>query len=192
MQCWKEVRRTITGRHSDEGGNAPSVRAWRGDITAMSVDVIVNAANEGLRGGGGVDGAIHQAAGPALLEECCRLYPDGGFTGGAFVTGGHNLHAEWVIHTVGPRWTGGDRGEPELLAACYRNPLAAAADLDARTVAFPAISAGIFDYPAEKAAGIAVHTVREFLSEPGHGINEVVLVAFNSLKMAICQELLEN
>ena len=143
-QCWNEVRRIDAGRHSDEGGNAPSVRVRRGDITALSVDVIVNAASEGLRGGG-VDGAIHQAASPTLHKECCRLYPDGDFTDGAFVTGGHNLHAEWVIHTVGPRLTGGDRGEPELLAACYRNSLAATADLDARTVVFPAISAGILE-----------------------------------------------
>ena len=169
-----------------------SIRPWQGDITALSVDVIVNAANESLQGGGGVDGAIHRGAGPALLEECRTRYPDGGFTGGAFVTAGHRLNAEWVIHTIGPRWEGGNRGEPDLLADCYRNSLQATADLGARTVAFPAISTGIFGYPTEEAALIAVHTVRGSLREPGHGIDEVVLVAFNSRMMAIYQRLLET
>ena len=169
-----------------------SIRPLQCDITALSVDVIVNAANESLQGGGGVDGAIHRRAGPSLLEECRSRYPDGGFTGGAFITAGHRLNAEWVIHTIGPRWKGGDRGEPDLLADCYRSSLQAAADLGARTVAFPAISTGIFGYPTERAALIAVHTVRGFLREPGHGIEEVVLVAFDSQMMAIYQRLLET
>ena len=169
-----------------------SIRPWEGDITALNVDVIVNAANKSLQGGGGVDGAIHRGAGPALLEECRTRYPDGGFTGGAFVTAGHRLNAKWVIHTIGPHWDGGDRGESDLLADCYRNSLQATADLGARTVALPAISTGIFGYPAEEAALIAVHTVRESLREPGHGIEEVVLVAFSSRMLAIYQRFLET
>jgi O-acetyl-ADP-ribose deacetylase (regulator of RNase III) len=169
-----------------------SIRLWQGDITALSVDAIVNAANKSLRGGGGVDGAIHLVAGPALLKECKARYPDGGFTGGAFVTAGHRLKAKWVIHAVGPRWEGGDRGEPELLTDCYRNALQATADLGARTVAFPAISTGIFNYPTERAALIAIHTVRGFLREPGHGIDEVVFVVSNPQTMAIYQRLLET
>jgi O-acetyl-ADP-ribose deacetylase (regulator of RNase III) len=169
-----------------------SIRLWQGDITALSVDVIVNAANKSLQGGGGVDGAIHRIAGRALKEECRTRYPDGGFTGGAFVTAGHRLKAGWVIHTVGPYWRGGDRGEPDLLADCYRNSLQATADLNARTVAFPCISTGIYDYPNEEAALIAVHTVREFLREPGHGIEEVVFVVFSSQMMALYQRLLET
>lgn len=129
-----------------------------GDITEERVDAIVNAANSGLLGGGGVDGAIHRAAGPALLDAC---RPIGGCPeGGAVVTPGFDLPARWVIHAVGPRWRGGHAGEAETLASCYRNALARADEVGATTVSFPAISTGIFGYPLDEATDVAVTTVR--------------------------------
>ena len=135
-----------------------------GDITTHAVDVIANAANAGLRGGGGVDGAIHRAAGPGLLDELRRRYPDGTPTGTAVATGGHDLPARWVVHAVGPVWGGGTHGEAELLASAYRSCLALCDELGARSVAFPAISMGIYGYPGHDGARIALETVTEHLA----------------------------
>ena len=160
------------------------IEAAKGDITKEQVDAIVNAANSSLLGGGGVDGAIHRAAGPDLLAECREL--GGCETGEAKATKGHRLPASWVIHTVGPVWYGGDRGEPEQLASCYRRSLEVAAELGARSVAFPAISTGIYGYPPDQAARIAVETVRATSS----GVELVRLVAFDSANLRRYQELL--
>jgi O-acetyl-ADP-ribose deacetylase (regulator of RNase III) len=150
------------------------VEAVRGDITAEEVDAVVNAANQQLAGGGGVDGAIHRAAGRAQLQDACRAL-GGCDTGDARSTPGFGLAARWIIHAVGPRWRGGDHGEDELLASCYRRSLEVADELGARSVAFPAISTGIYGYPPEEAARIAVETVRSTPTQ----VELVRLVAFD-------------
>ena len=147
----------------DLGGRRLELRI--GDITTERVDAIGNAANEQLRGGGGVDGAIHAAAGPGLLDELRRRYPDGTPTGTAVETSGHALPARWVIHAVGPIWRGGGHGEADLLAGAYRASLRLADELGARSLALPAISMGIYRYPADEAATIALRTVGEVLAE---------------------------
>ena len=133
----------------------------QGDITTLEVDAIVNAANTSLLGGGGVDGAIHRAAGPELIEECRRL--GGCRTGDAKITKGYGLPAKWVIHAVGPVWNGGGSGEDELLASCYRRAIDLAIENDIRSIAYPAISTGVYRFPIDRAAGIAVGTVAEAL-----------------------------
>src|ERR687889_996293 len=145
------------------------------DITTLAVDAIVNAANTSLLGGGGVDGAIHRAAGPELLAECRTM--GGCETGHAKITRGYRLPARWVIHAVGPVWRGGSHGEPELLASAYRESLRLAAEHDARTLAFPAISCGVYGYPVAKAAAIAVGEVRRFL-DADQRIERVTLTCF--------------
>jgi len=149
------------------------IEAVRGDITRETVDAIVNAANRSLLGGGGVDGAIHRAAGPELLEACRRL--GGCETGDARATPGFRLPARWVIHAVGPVWHGGHRGEPDLLASCYRRSLQVADELGARSVAFPAISTGAYGFPRELAARIAVEAIRSATTS----VELVRLVAFD-------------
>ncbi|POA98709.1 O-acetyl-ADP-ribose deacetylase [Chromobacterium sinusclupearum] len=153
------------------------MRSIQADITQMDVDAIVNAANNSLLGGGGVDGAIHRAAGPALLEACRAL--GGCPTGEARLTPGFNLRAAYVIHTVGPVWQGGDHGEAALLAACYRNSLELARLHEARRIAFPAISCGVYGYPLDAACELAVRELRSWLSERPHALREVWLVAFD-------------
>lgn len=151
------------------------IKILQGDITRLPVDAIVNAANGSLLGGGGVDGAIHRAAGPGLLEECRTL--GGCATGEAKITGGYRLPAKFVIHTVGPVWHGGKEGESRLLAGCYRNSLSLAERYRLRSVAFPAISTGVYGYPFEEASGLALMTVNEMLSELS-AVDEIIFILF--------------
>jgi O-acetyl-ADP-ribose deacetylase (regulator of RNase III) len=166
---------------------AGRITVVQGDITKQQVDAIVNAANEALRGGGGVDGAIHRAAGPELLEECIRI--GGCPTGEARITKGYRLPARHVIHTVGPVWHGGARGEPEQLAACYRNSLQLAAEHGVRTIAFPGISTGVYGYPLEDAMRLALATVQDCLAELP-GIEEARFVTFGERATEVAERAL--
>ena len=177
------------------------IRILQADITSLCVDAIVNAANEGMLGGGGVDGAIHRAAGRELFEACLAVpevrpgvrCP----TGEARITPGFRLPARWVVHTVGPVWRGGAHGEPEKLAACYRNSLALAAEHACRSVAFPCISTGVYGFPLEPAALIAIREVREFLARTeaqshGEGEMEVVFCCFSERDAYVYNAFLKN
>lgn len=160
------------------------IRVWQGDITTLALDAIVNAANSSLLGGGGVDGAIHRAAGPGLLAECRRL--GGCPTGEARITGGHNLPARHVIHTVGPIWQGGDAGEDDLLASAYRNSLDLARAHHLSSIGFPAISTGVYGFPADRAATIAIDTIRAH-----RGTLPVTLVAFDAARARLLERALQ-
>jgi O-acetyl-ADP-ribose deacetylase len=162
--------------------------AVQGNITTMKVDAIVNAANTSLLGGGGVDGAIHRAAGPELLVECRKL--GGCATGDAKSTPGFHLPAKWVFHAVGPVWHGGDHGEDDLLASCYRRCLELAKAHDVRNIAFPAISTGVYHFPLSRAARIAIDTVRAHID--ASAVDAVTFVCFNAETLAIYQELLAS
>jgi O-acetyl-ADP-ribose deacetylase (regulator of RNase III) len=161
----------------------PVLDVIRADITTLDVDAIVNAANESLRGGGGVDGAIHRAAGPELVEECRRV--GGCPTGEARITGGYRLKARYVVHTVGPVWRGGDHGEDGLLAACYRNSLALARANEITSIAFPSISTGVYGFPADRAARIAVDTVRAEIDTAPGGLVTVIFCCFDERAAAL-------
>lgn len=171
-------------------GNS-QIRLVLGDITEQDTDAIVNAANSSLMGGGGVDGAIHRRGGPKILEECKKIrsteYPNGLPTGKAVITSGGNLKVRYVIHTVGPIWQGGDRGEPELLAESYRNSMKLAVSKGLRTISFPSISTGAYGYPIGKACRIALKTTKEFF-EREHNLDLVIFVLFGYGDLEVYEE----
>ena len=164
----------------------PKLAAVAGDITRLHVDAIVNAANTSLLGGGGVDGAIHRAAGPELLEACHNLH--GCATGDAKATPGFRLPAKWVFHAVGPVWSGGQSGEDELLAGCYRRCLELAREHGVQSIAFPAISTGVYRFPPERAAQIAIRTVQRHIEDSGVAV--VSFVCFNEETLRIYEQIL--
>jgi len=155
-----------------------TIEIFKGDITKLKVDAIVNAANEKLLGGGGVDGAIHRAAGPKLLEECRKL--NGCKIGEAKITKGYNLLSKFVIHTVGPVWNGGNYNEDELLTNCYLNSLKLAVENKIKTIAFPAISTGVYSFPLERAVQIAINTIKKFL-QSDKSIQKIIFVCFDDI-----------
>ena len=161
------------------------IRVVQGDITKLDVDVIINAANSSLLGGGGVDGAIHRAAGPDLLHACRLL--SGCKTGDAKITGGFRLPARWIVHTVGPVWRGGEQSEAESLASCYRKSLALAVDVGADSIAFPAISTSIFAYPLKLATLVAVDTIRAEV-----GLHDVILVGLSEADAEQLREVVDE
>lgn len=163
-----------------------SLKAIQADITTLEVDAIVNAANSSLLGGGGVDGAIHRAAGPELLRECQSL--GGCKTGDARITRGYRLPAAWIIHTVGPVWRSGSSEESDLLASCYRRSIELASAAGLRTIAFPSISTGIYGYPMKAAARIAVEAVKEAIRTNG-GVEEVIFCCFSASDLDVYREL---
>jgi len=162
--------------------NQAKLRIIQGDITQQATEAIVNAANPSLMGGGGVDGAIHRAGGPAILEECKQIVSRQGRlpTGKAVITTGGNLKAKYVIHTVGPIWHGGNIGEPELLASAYQESLKVAAENNIGSVSFPSISTGVYGYPVDKAAKVAIGAVATFLRQSTTSVREVVFVLFDA------------
>ncbi len=168
--------------------NPGKVCILQADITSLDVDAIVNAANNSLLGGGGVDGAIHSAAGPQLLEECRRI--GGCPTGEACITGGYHLAAKWIIHTVGPIWRGGNNGEDGLLANCYRNSFALAEQHDVKSIAFPAISAGVYGFPMERSCHIALGEMKAFLDK--NGKIAVIAVCFSTRAYQCYQKVLRE
>jgi O-acetyl-ADP-ribose deacetylase (regulator of RNase III) len=170
-------------------------RIWlvKGDITRQNVDAIVNAANSSLMGGGGVDGAIHRAGGPAILEECKQIVArQGGCPPGeAVITTAGNLPAKFVIHTVGPVWQGGENKEAEILASCYKNSLQLAADNKLTSIAFPNISTGVYGYPKKEAAEVAVNTVSDFL-EKNSSVSKVIFICFDEENYLLYESLLKS
>lgn len=166
-----------------------SIEVFKGDITKLEVDAIVNAANNSLLGGGGVDGAIHRAAGPLLLEECRKL--NGCETGDAKITKGYNLPAKHVIHTVGPVWYGGGRNEPDLLESCYKRSLEVAVQNNISSLAFPNISTGVYRFPKEHAAHIAIQTVKDFIQK-NDKIEKVIFAIFDEENLGIYKEMMNK